>query len=283
MTLFRLDQAALVLLYSSSIVVCWNPTLKRREALQLGSILPFTSVTSTRTPQLFGNDPSATRTASSKQNASLIEHPFHYADDWVGTKLPILSLEEAANKKQSLHWEMGKWPDPILRMPAALVDMDQYQGTELLHQACDGLRATATVNGAVGLAAQQCGINARLIYLQELHNNMVLVNPKVVARSPEPAMRVWRETCLVFPPSFRATVLRDAWVSVEFQDWTGTPFLRTFHGETARAFQHEMDHDRGILISDHIDEAEMENDVMRAIERPDHEGRMRQAYQRYVD
>jgi peptide deformylase len=58
--------------------------------------------------------------------------------------------------------------------------------------------------------------------------------------------------------------------------------MRTFHGENARAFQHEMDHDRGILITDHIDESEMENDVMRAIERPGHDARMRQAFERYI-
>lgn len=248
---------ALVFIYKSSITLCWNPTLQRREVLLLGPVLPFVPITGyfpTNTP----------------------EHPFHYADDWIGTKLPILSLEDSAKR---LHWDMGKWPDPILRIPAALVDMDRFQGTKLLRHACDELRKTAKVNGAVGLAAQQCGVNARLIYL--IGQNAVLVNPQIVARSPEPEMRVWRESCLVLPPSFRATVLRDAWVSVEFQDWMGESFRRTFYGEMARAFQHEMDHDRGILITDHIDESEMD-DVMRAIERPGRDVRIRQAFERYL-
>jgi peptide deformylase len=291
---FRRSQAAQVLLmiYSSSIVVCWNPTFKRREALQLGSILPFANsppATARTTPPTgssrisIGKDVSTTGVGSTT-TFSPIQHPFYYTDDWVGTKLSIRSLEEAVNNQRSSSgsWDMGKWPDPILRTPAADVDMDRYQGSDLLRRACDELRATAIVHGAVGLAAQQCGVNARLIYLQQQQPAAVLVNPTVLARSPEPVMRVWRETCLVFPPSFRATVLRDAWVLVEFQDWRGQLFRRTLHGETARALQHEMDHDRGILITDHIDEAEMENDIMRAIERPGHETRMRQAYDRYV-
>lgn len=290
---FRLNQAALVLIltYSTSKVVCWNPTFQRREALQLGSILPFANAPSTTlttahgTPKwtsfLIGNNV-PTANSSSTTTISPIQHPFHYTNDWVGTNLPILSIDDAAHLSC---WEMGKWPDPILRTPAEGVDMEQYRGTDLLRRVCDKLRVTAIANGAVGLAAQQCGVNARLIYLVQpllqQKNHVVLVNPTVLARSPEPAMRVWQETCLVFPPSFRATVLRDAWISVKFQDWRGRSLIRTFHGETARAFQHEMDHDRGILITDHIDEAEMENETMRAIERPGHETRMRQAYDRY--
>jgi peptide deformylase len=289
---FRRSQAAqvLILIYSSSIVVCWNPAFQRREALQLGSILPFANsppaITSRPPPtgsSRIPNDVVVSRTGVGRTTTfSPIQHPFYYTDDWVGTKFPIRSLEEAVNNQRSSGcWDMGKWPDPILRTPAADVEMDRYQGSDLLRRACDELRATAIVHGAVGLAAQQCGVNARLIYLQQ-QQPAVLVNPTILARSPEPAMRVWRETCLVFPPSFRATVLRDAWVLVEFQDWRGQSFRRTFYSETARALQHEMDHDRGILITDHIDAAEMENDIMRAIERPGHETRMRQAYDRYV-
>jgi Polypeptide deformylase len=139
------QQAALGLILIAKIVQCWKPTVQRRAVLLLGTIFPGVESTTANIETMFH-----------------VEHPFHYTDDWIGTKLPILSLEESAKR---VHWEMGKWPDPILRTPAALVDMDQYQGTALLHHACDELQRTAIVNGAVGLAAQQCGVNARLIYL----------------------------------------------------------------------------------------------------------------------
>ena len=44
-----------------------------------------------------------------------------------------------------------------------------------------------------------------------------------------------------------------------------------------------LDHDRGILVLDHIGLEEMENDVMRDIEAEGHNSRMLLAYARDVD
>jgi len=190
---------------------------------------------------------------------------------------------------------MGRWPDPLLRRPAQEVPSSMF-GTPELEMACHLLRNTAVVNRAVGLAAQQCGVNARIIYLQREQklrspqskrhhtDGLTMVNPRIVQRSPEMDMRVWREECLVLPPTFRATVLRDAWVDVEFQyAATGQMTSLRLKGETARALQHEYDHDRGILITDHVDLSELENDVMRQIEEKGHDERMTLAYARTVE
>ena len=144
------------------------------------------------------------------------------------------------------------------------------------------------------MAAQQCGVNARIIYLQPPkhaqrgnsldENDVFLINPHIVGRSPEMEMRVWREECLVLPPSFRATVLRDAWIEVDSWDpRTSTVERRRLTGEQARAFQHEYDHDRGILITDHVDLQELETETMQTLERPGHESRMQVAYTRHLD
>ena len=85
----------------------------------------------------------------------------------------------------------------------------------------------------------------------------------------------------MLPPDFRATVLRDAWIDVEYQDISGNTHWKRLKGEAARAMQHESDHDRGILITDHVDLSDLENDLMREIERPGHEQRMEAAYTRY--
>ena len=45
-----------------------------------------------------------------------------------------------------------------------------------------------------------------------------MVNPTIVARSSELEMQVWEEYCLVLPSTFRATVLRDAWIEIEYYD-----------------------------------------------------------------
>jgi len=122
-------------------------------------------------------------------------------------------------------------------------------------------------------------------------------------------MNVWTEECLVLPPTFRATVLRDDWIDIEYdflyefrrssssvitgeevmtpttQGRGGTssssmPMKRRFFGEQSRCLQHELDHDRGILITDHVGLEELENDMMRQIETDGHTQRMALAYSR---
>lgn len=252
---------------------CWSlAAVSRREALKT-AVIPL-GISSSIAPET--TSAASANILASNSDHEAIEHPFPYSSEWTGTNLPILSLEESVDQ---LHWEMARWPDPSLRRTADTVFEDYFE-SKTLKTACNRLRDTAIANSAVGLAAQQCGVNARLVYLQGQPN--VLVNPVVLERSPEASMRVWRETCLVLPPEFRATVLRDDWVTVQFQDWKGRSIRRSFHGETSRALQHEMDHDRGILITDHIEEGEMANDLMRMIERNGHEHRMRRAFERYV-
>jgi peptide deformylase len=204
---------------------------------------------------------------------------FPYSSDWTGTRLDLMSLETAA--KQS-SWDMGRWPDPILRRSAKPVEEKWYE-TESLQRVAQLLTKAATDNKAVGLAAQQCGVDARMVYLESPRKNFVMINPSIVQRSPEADMKVWSEFCLVLPPKFRATVLRDAWIDVEYHDVYGTLHSTRLKGETARAAQHELDHDRGILTLDHIDLQEMENDVMRSIERQGHDGRQDLAFTRAVD
>jgi len=59
-----------------------------------------------------------------------------------------------------------------------------------------------------------------------------------------------------------------------------TPMRRRFFGEQSRCLQHELDHDRGILITDHVGMDELENDSMRMIEAEGHDRRQTLAYSR---
>jgi peptide deformylase len=242
----------------------------------------------------------------SKKSEFSIDHPFRYSNNWTGTSLPLWELSTAVKHatqmsitidgtQQQYRWEMGRWPDPILRRRANPVSLSLL-GTDMLKQACEMLRNTAITEGAVGLAAQQCGINARIIYLEVpshgRNSYIIMINPKIQNRSPESKMLVWRESCLVLPPTFQATVLRDAWVDVAYYDWKSKGLLHhnsitpphaiRLYGQLARAVQHEMDHDQGILITDHVSLDELENDLMRSIERSGHENRMMTAYSRGV-
>jgi peptide deformylase len=156
------------------------------------------------------------------------------------------------------------------------------------------LRNTAREEGAVGLAAQQCGIDASLIFIDNINNDkgIFLVNPRIIHRSPESEMLVWTEECLVLPHQFRAILLRDAEVTIEYEalevESCGVTKQITLKGELSRCCQHEMDHDRGVLITDHVPLDELlsidGNHFMADVEDSDglHSERMKTAYSRYV-
>ncbi len=187
-----------------------------------------------------------------------------------GTRLPLMTLEEAANKN---NWEFAIYPDPILRRPSSPVTIFNDE----LKVSAARLRSAAIKERAMGCAAQQCGVDASLVYLAD--GEQFLVNPRVVSRSSEPV--AWNEFCLVFPKEvdLHVNLLRDASVTVEYEDLTGVTESKTFKGEQARALQHEMDHDRGILIVDHADLSELPAWIAR-IESDDHSVRQTKAISR---
>jgi peptide deformylase len=192
-------------------VVPWSSS--RRNLLQLISSVPLATA--------YSYDVSAMENTPSKP--------------WTATHLHSLSLEEAA---QNPVWEMGRWPDPILRRSASPVS-ESFLASPTLKQVCQTLQRVARQEEAVGLAAQQCGIDARVVYLDH-PRPLWMINPRIVNRSPEESMKVWEEACLVLPPSFKATVLRDAWIDVQYWTPEGTLQRTRFQGEPARCIQHEM-------------------------------------------
>ena len=254
---------------------------------------------------------------------------FRYRDDWTGSNLKWLSISDAASLVTSsssdnhvLQLEMGRWPDPILRRPANPIPWNML-GTEQLKVVGHALRKTARAEGAVGLAAQQCGVDGRMVWIDtssegdkrptstskrkmlrgnkgaaqvgegmstnqndgDDNEGLFLINPRITWRSSEMEMLPWTETCLVLPPNVSATVLRDASISVEYETLQGETKSISLDRELARCVQHEMDHDRGILIVDHIDLGEMEGGeegTMAMMERKNHPLRMASAYERYV-
>ena len=186
---------------------------------------------------------------------------------WEGTSLRQQTIEEALRgdneDDDACSWQMARWPDPILRVPTTPVP-SQYLSlntqtesarvsSSTLYKLCMKLQNTCKKAGAVGLAAQQCGINAAIIWLDNnTQRGIHLCNPRFVERSPEIEMLVWEEECLVLPPEVRVTVLRDKNVVIEAEDEFGRTRRVKLHGELARTAQHEWDHMRGILILDHL-------------------------------
>jgi len=224
-------------------------------------------------------------------------------ENWQGTSLNLLPLEDAydlsiINGGNSETFPFAQWPDPILRRPSSRISLPTKQQDashllDRLQSIARTLQRTVRQKRAVGLAAQQCGVDVSLVYLDSPAKNpdegIFLLNPRIVARSPERNMQVWTEECLVLPPSFRATLLRDESVVVEYESIFNiskeNPIFSTneitLSGELARAAQHEMNHDAGILIVDHVDLEELPP-FIREIEKDGHSQRMAQAFRRDI-
>jgi len=105
----------------------------------------------------------------------------------------------------------------------------------------------------IGLAAPQVGIGLRLVTIDlqrdEARQPLVLVNPEIVAASPETVTR--EEGCLSLPGQY-ADVTRPARVRVRWRDLDGAPQEVHADGLLAACLQHEIDHLDGVLFVDHL-------------------------------
>ncbi len=109
----------------------------------------------------------------------------------------------------------------------------------------------------VGLAATQVGEGVRLFamdvrghrHARSCAGLVVLVNPRIVARSPDVVLR---EGCLSVPDR-TGNVARAAEVTVEgFEPGSGRRLRFDADGIEARCIQHEIDHLDGYLFVDRV-------------------------------
>jgi len=107
----------------------------------------------------------------------------------------------------------------------------------------------------VGLAAPQVGILKNLIinhlYYDDKENPrepVVMVNPKIIERR---GTTFTEEGCLSTPEIY-ASVERDQWLKVEFQDLDGNIHQIEVENFRAKMVLHEMDHLEGKLFWDYL-------------------------------
>ncbi len=105
----------------------------------------------------------------------------------------------------------------------------------------------------IGLAAPQVGVDLAVTVIDLMPDDkpepLVLINPEIVATSPELATR--EEGCLSLPGHY-AEVTRPARVKVRFEDPGGARQEIEAEGLLAACLQHEIDHLNGILFVDHL-------------------------------
>jgi peptide deformylase len=141
-------------------------------------------------------------------------------------------------------------PDSVLRQtakPVARVDDE-------LRRLMDDMLETMYDAPGIGLAAPQIGISRRLIVMDPAKDDaprapLVMVNPKILARSEE--MRMHEEGCLSIP-DYTAEIERPAVIRVAFLDRAGKQQEQELEGIWSTVVQHEVDHLNGVLFIDYL-------------------------------
>lgn len=111
-----------------------------------------------------------------------------------------------------------------------------------------------TTNQGVGIAAPQVGISRQLVAIQRLDKAgepfEFYVNPNIIHYSKDSVLG--REGCLSVPDRLDS-LWRSREIIIRYRDENTFEWKQdTVAGFTARIFQHEMDHLRGILFTDHV-------------------------------
>jgi peptide deformylase len=142
-----------------------------------------------------------------------------------------------------------KYGDDTLQRPARDVEVITPEIEKLI----DDMIETMYAAPGVGLAAPQVGVPLRVFVVDVSLGHdpaalKVLVNPIFVERD---GMQLEEEGCLSIP-TFNATVVRPARVTIRGLDRHGNTYEQHGDGLLARALQHEMDHLDGTLFVDRL-------------------------------
>jgi peptide deformylase len=132
--------------------------------------------------------------------------------------------------------------EAALRAPA-----EPVEAMDVPHALVSALIEACRVHSAIGLAAQHVG-GAYAVIVATIDGQIVpMLNPRVTEQSVE------TETALegsVSMPGFQAQMTRPVAITVAYRDMEFRPITRRLTGLEARCVQHEVDHLRGVLLTD---------------------------------
>jgi len=146
---------------------------------------------------------------------------------------------------------------PVLRTPARPVP---FPLTDEVRTLIDDMLATMREADGVGIAAPQVYQPLQIFIVAPRPNPrypdaveeppIVAINPEIVERSDE-VVKGW-EGCLSIP-GIRGEVPRHRRITARYQTPDGEVVVRSFEDFTARVFQHEDDHLRGLVFLDRLE------------------------------
>lgn len=150
--------------------------------------------------------------------------------------------------------------------------MIQHMIDHLTNSQIEELSIKYDLRPGMGLAAPQVGINKNYFVVvhevdEQVFDNYVIINPKIVSYSEELIYASTGEGCLSVNREVEGIVPRYARITVEGYDEDGNKIKVRAREELAIAFQHEIDHLNGILFTDRIDKSDpfKNKDKMRMI------------------
>jgi len=151
-------------------------------------------------------------------------------------------------------YTMREWNDPILREPSMWVE--ESLSKDKLQEIIANMKETMYAVGAVGLAANQCGIPLRIMLVgrgAQFEQALVCINPAVVPRTHETAIHA--EGCFSLP-GVCGLVERPRYINLTYKNPEGSLVimpLDDFNYASVIA-QHELDHLDGIFFTDYASE-----------------------------
>ena len=137
--------------------------------------------------------------------------------------------------------------NPILRQVVPEFDFDNPPVNP--NEFASTLVETCKLNRGIGLSANQCGFPYRVFVMGYENNYVAFFNPEIINISKEEVHMI--EGCLSFP-FLGLRITRPAEIGVRYQDYTGEWKGTTLSGISARCFQHELDHQNGIVYTDKV-------------------------------
>lgn len=137
--------------------------------------------------------------------------------------------------------------DPILHQPAQPFDFDNppMDPTELF----ENLKQTMLANRGIGLSAPQVGIPYQVFVIGDPHQAdsvFSVFNPRIVDSKNDSILI--EEGCLTYPGLF-IKIKRPSEIRARFSGHDGNVDTMPMTGMTARIFQHEYDHLKGITFN----------------------------------
>jgi peptide deformylase len=144
--------------------------------------------------------------------------------------------------------------DPFLRTPIEPLDPETAE-LEAIRTLAMRMHETRIANKAIGLAANQVGLNVRMFVIGLDFAEFSCVNPEIISVNEE--LVSCAEGCLSFP-GLVLKVKRPSEIRVRYLDLDLKPVETTMKGMMGRCFQHELDHLNGIVFTGKVSKLVLE-------------------------